>query len=562
MMGIEQSFKIFPKISDHKTTRLGNFPVGGRLTHFQEIWSSLGNSRLITNIVKSGYHLPFRSMPPLSKVPLITSGYSDPEKRSALRAEILKLVQKGAIEPVRDQSSPGYYSRLFLVRKSNGDWRPVIDLSSLNKHLDIQHFRMETPESIRAALRKGEWAASIDLSDAYLHIPVSKNHRKYLRFLFEGVVYQFLVTPFGLATVPQLFTQLGKEVKDIAAQLSIVMHAYLDDILTRAHSDQQSGGDTELLVHLLLALGFVINVTKSELIPTQDICFVGYRYLLDRAVVLPTEERVHKIVSQASQLVDSHQTTAAQLSALLGLLAATEKMVPYGRLHTRPLQWALKSHWRHPQSLKVVVPLTEWCRQVLRWWTQPANITKTIALHKPTHQIEVFTDASIIGWGAHCLERTAQGRWSDRQQMWHINCLEMETVLLALKSFKTLVQGRVTLVATDNSTVLAHITKQGGTHSWQLLNQTWELLEWCRANNVAIQARHIAGKRNILADALSRTHQALSTEWSLDQTVFNQIVQMWHMPMIDLFATAQNKKLPSYVSPVPDPNAWGVDALR
>ena len=36
---------------------------------------------------------------------------------------------------------------------------------------------------------------------------------------------------------------------------------------------------------------------------------------------------------------------------------------------------------------------------------------------------------------------------------------------------------------------------------------------------------------------------------------------LWHQPQVDLFATGFNDKLPQFVSPVPDPQAWAVDAL-
>ena len=40
---------------------------------------------------------------------------------------------------------------------------------------------METDKGIRSELRVGEWTTSVDLSDAYLHIPVHPAFRKYLR---------------------------------------------------------------------------------------------------------------------------------------------------------------------------------------------------------------------------------------------------------------------------------------------------------------------------------------------------------------------------------------------
>ena len=53
-----------------------------------------------------------------------------------------------------------------------------------------------------------------------------------------------------------------------------------------------------------------------------------------------------------------------------------------------------------------------------------------------------------------------------------------------------------------------------------------------------------------------------STEWSLYPQVFKQICQKWFTPHVDLFATHLNHKLPLYISPVPDPKAWDIDALN
>ena len=50
-------------------------------------------------------------------------------------------------------------------------------------------------------------------------------------------------------------------------------------------------------------------------------------------------------------------------------------------------------------------------------------------------------------------------------------------------------------------------------------------------------------------------------EWSLHQEVFDLLCQTWHRPHVDMFATRYNCKLTKFVSPVPDPNAWAVDAL-
>ena len=64
-----------------------------------------------------------------------------------------------------------------------------------------------------------------------------------------------------------------------------------------------------------------------------------------------------------------------------------------------------------------------------------------------------------------------------------------------------------------------------------------------------------------MADLLSRSYEVQSTEWSL-HSLFKQICQKWFTPHVDLFATHLNHKLPLYISPIPDPNAWDIDALN
>ena len=77
-----------------------------------------------------------------------------------------------------------------------------------------------------------------------------------------------------------------------------------------------------------------------------------------------------------------------------------------------------------------------------------------------------------------------------------------------------------------------------------------------------LKARHIPGCLNVMADLLSRWNQVQSTKWSLHLQVFKQICLKWFSPHGDLFATCLNHKVPLYISPVPDRNAWDIDALN
>ena len=118
--------------------------------------------------------------------------------------------------------------------------------------------------------------------------------------------------------------------------------------------------------------------------------------------------------------------------------------------------------------------------------------------HRPTitpnkHALQIFTDASKEGWGAHLNERTARGSWSLPESKLRINHLELKAVFLALKEFQDLCTDKILLVATDNTTVVSYINKEGGMRSGPLCALLWRILTRCTRHQVTLKARHIPG---------------------------------------------------------------------
>ena len=74
-----------------------------------------------------------------------------------------------------------FLSRAFTVAKRDSvKRRLVVDLSRLNKFIKAHSFRMLTVRQVRLALKLGWWIASIDLQDAYWHVPIALRYRKFL----------------------------------------------------------------------------------------------------------------------------------------------------------------------------------------------------------------------------------------------------------------------------------------------------------------------------------------------------------------------------------------------
>ena len=101
----------------------------------------------------------------------------------------------------------------------------------------------------------------------------------------------------------------------------------------------------------------------------------------------------------------------------------------------------------------------------------------------------------------------------------------------------------------------------GGTKSKSMMQGIRHDIHLTTSIQAEVIARHIPGKCNMLADVLSCQDKIITTEWSLHPAAFWIIEQQWEWPQIDLSATSLNNQLPVYISPLPEPTAFAVDAL-
>ena len=123
-----------------------------------------------------------------------------------------------------------------------------------------------------------------------------------------------------------------------------------------------------------------------------------------------------------------------------------------------------------------------------------------------------FTDASNEGWGAHLDQRSTKGLWSDQEKRLHINVLELKAVSLALRNFKDQCQNQTVLVAMDNSTVVACINKEGGTHSVEMCALLWRVSECDGRPPIQVQpsavSRMVTASTGIQTDLPEVIHSA------------------------------------------------------
>lgn len=165
---------------------------GGRIARFAVEWSKLTLDPWILSTVSQGLHLDFISEP--VQFTIQPNACMDAVQHDCCEQEVHSLLEKGAIIRAREQ---GFISSIFLIPKRTGGYRPIINLKALNRFLYHRKFKMEGISSVKHTIREGDWLTKLDLKDAYLTVPISEGHRKFLQFKWGGAFY-LNMCPFPL----------------------------------------------------------------------------------------------------------------------------------------------------------------------------------------------------------------------------------------------------------------------------------------------------------------------------------------------------------------------------
>ncbi|KAK2956078.1 hypothetical protein BLNAU_9055 [Blattamonas nauphoetae] len=165
----------------------------------------------------------------------------------------------------------------FVVAKSDGGWRRILDCRTLNQNVVPRHFKMESFSTVAQSITQGCWMCSLDLKHAYLHVAIHKRDQPHFGFLHNGRAYIQQTLCFGLTSAPRQFTKL---LRPVIAQFrrAFPIVAYLDDFLVIGKSKGESESNALLLRGKLELLGFTINCKKSQLEGQQRIHFLGLEW--------------------------------------------------------------------------------------------------------------------------------------------------------------------------------------------------------------------------------------------------------------------------------------------
>ncbi|VDI47075.1 Hypothetical predicted protein [Mytilus galloprovincialis] len=448
-----------------------------------------------------------------------------------LPPQVETLLTKRAVEEVPVSSiDPGFYSRLFLVSKKTGGMRPVHRFVYPQLLYDYSPFQ-NGDQSFNKSFYSSRYVDNIpDLTDAIFMFPVCHSYRKFLRFVWNKKGLPVQGSPFWSVNCTTSLSQTYA-----GSNCSPSFTGYSDSFLPGRLTDQGTFSRETLsqyrCSHQIAALSGVSHFLEKVGPHSVSGLYFPRRTLPYSSVHSSTSSGKvsESLFKNSSVSISKNSHCSPVFTTARSLKFSSRCCSTWSPSHSTSS--ILSTPTLAPSYTELGVSSSNHSSGIVSSFGlvdfSSKRFERPTSVLSPVPNQTLFTDASNLGWGAYLEGLSVSGVWTPDLLKEHINILEMKAVLLALSHFQSLLQNKSLVLATDNTTVF----------------------------------RHVPGKLNVLADALSRTLTPVNTEWELLQSVFQAITLQWGSPHVDLFATSLNYKIQVFMSPVPDPKAYAVDCM-
>jgi hypothetical protein len=451
------------------------------------------------------------------------------------------------------------------VDKPGKDIRPVVDatISGTNKCFAAWPMSMPTIDSALECIPPGYFLAKRDWKSGFHHLALTEASKRLTGFKHPvtGAVGRFAANPFGISQAPARFWEISNEATRIFYDIlhnkmglkDIVLIVFVDDVLIAAPTHAQIEAAFRVLDSVGDELGIMWKLSKDEgrKHPLREIVFIGFQLSTlgtDSSVSIP-QDKLTAYTAELNKLFPNPQTgdrfLREDLESLVGRLGFCAKAYRWGRAYMGGMYDSMNQVQR-----KAVGRLTSEGARDLQFWQNTLSgenpwdgVTRWANsewdLVKGTHYTQMATDACREtgggGWGAVCADSTLSGSWSAKEiEDNHITWLEFKAVTNAITAWAAEFKGKRLVVWSDNSGVVYTINNGPRSPMAKLLVQG--LAQQCRALGLELRARHIPGKLNIDADALSRESVRRFEHCTMPAP---HITEQWALPGTDALLFAQ-----------------------
>lgn len=123
--------------------------------------------------------------------------------KHAIGQELDNLEHQGIITPVAHSE---WAALIVAVSKSDGKFCICRDYKVMvNQALAVDKYPLPTPEELLSNLAGGRIFLKLDLSQAYLQLPLDKASKPYLTINTHKGLHVYNYLPFGVSSAPAIF---------------------------------------------------------------------------------------------------------------------------------------------------------------------------------------------------------------------------------------------------------------------------------------------------------------------------------------------------------------------
>jgi hypothetical protein len=428
----------------------------------------------------------------------------------SLRETVIEMIRDRLRKGVLEECNGAYRNSWFLVKKKeSGKYRLINSCTRLNAVTIKDGNLPPTGDSFSEDFAGMQCGSYIDLFSGYDQLPLDERSRDYTA----------IHTPLGLfrqTTLPQGATnsvaQFVRTITKVLAEHLKYAKPYMDDIGVQGPRSRYGDKEEEglpgvrsfMLEHIqnldrvladLERAGLTISMEKSQFC-MRGLQIVGY--VCDVQGRHPVSSKTAKIDSwpDCCNLKECRSFMGLCGYYRIWVIGYAIIAAPIYNLFIKgtPFLWG-KAQRNAMAQLKMAIT------------SAPALMP--IRYDEPLLAIFVMVDASLEGWGGVLEQEDAEGQrhparfesgvWSEAERNYDACKRECKGVVHLLKKFRHYLYGVHFVLETDAKTLVAQLNRSASDLPTSLVTR-W--LAWLHLFD--FEVRHVPGKKNVVADALSR----------------------------------------------------------
>lgn len=429
-----------------------------------------------------------------------------------LRETVIEMIQQRIDRGVLELCKSQYRNPWFLVAKKDAGYRVINNAQRYNGVTIRDANPPPNPDDLAEEFAGCHIMSLMDFFSGYDQVELDIRSRDITAFATPlGLVRQCTLPQGATNSVAEFVRVMTKICRDHIPHRCI---PYLDDVCVKGPKSDYNDEVSEMpgvrrfvfehLVNLDTVLadieraGATISGHKSEF-GYPSMIIVGYR--VDKHGRHPSEQKVSKIMDWPEC------RNVVEVRGFVGVVTYYRVWIEDFAIVAAPLFCLLRKDvvfvWEQPQAQAMKSLKLALC-------SPPALVSIDYTL--PLRKIVLAVDGSMIGWGAVIMQEDTKGRrhpirfesgvWSKPEQKWESNKHECKALLLAIRKFRAYLYNVHFTVETDCKTLIAQLRRSATDLPGALMTRWLAYLAMWDFDIV-----HVSGKKNAVADGLSRMPQ-------------------------------------------------------